>query len=73
MRNVCTQAKSILTSFILRVIDQPVSNRGRLGVGSASQSQPCSETCPCFALLVNSLSLELGASQLACCSEVFFG
>lgn len=72
MRNVCTQAKSILTSFILQVIDQPVSNWVPLGVGSASQSQACSQTCPCYALLVNSVSLELGASQLACCSEVFF-
>lgn len=72
MRSVCTQAKSILISFVLQMIDQPVSNRGPLGVGSASQSQPCRQTCPCYALLVNSLSLELGASQLACCSEVFF-
>lgn len=73
MRNVFTQAKSILFSFVLQVTDQPVPNRGPLGVGSASQSQPCSQTCPCYALLVNSLSLELGASQPACCSEVFFG
>lgn len=71
MKNVCTQANSILTSFVLQVINK-ASNRGPLGGGSASRPQPCSQTCPCYALLVNSLSLELGASQLACCSEVFF-
>lgn len=46
MRNVCTQAKSILTSFILQVIDQPVSNRGPLGVGSASQSPALQSDLP---------------------------
>lgn len=38
----------------------------------SSRSQPCSETSPCYALLVNSLSLELGPSQLACCSRGVF-
>jgi hypothetical protein len=66
-RNVCIQANRILASCILQVMEQPVSSWGPLDSGFASSSQPCSETCPCYVLLVNSLSLELGASQLACC------
>lgn len=71
MRSVCSQANSILTASILQVIDQ-------LGGSPGWQCKPpgpslaASQTCPCYALLVNSLPSELGASQLACCREVLF-
>lgn len=73
---VCTQANCILLpSSILQVPEHPSVQPGsppwqRLCLPGLS---PCSQTCPCYALLVNSLSLELGASPASLLQrEVFF-
>lgn len=70
-RNICTAANSILASSGLQVTE-PASVR----MGSPWQQfyllVPSLAVRPALvmhALLVNSLSLELGASQLACCSR----
>lgn len=59
--------------FGSQVTQQPVS---KWGGGGPPWQQFCLLAVrlagPCYALLVNSLSLELGASQLACCSRGVF-